>query len=160
MNERYVAAIRYLKAVEESLQLGWSEFYSLGRTEVSDKLALIHPDHFSSLDLPKGISIDLIQRKIQGLRKFPHTSPRICRSDLIWGYRCEFSGDFQQDHLFPYSLGGPTLASNRVHLCRYHNMVKSSDIHCYPWESTLQYVNPWLDIQIERINREIYSIYS
>lgn len=159
MTPRYEAAVRYLKAVEDSLQLGWLEFYSSNRSELSDKLALLHPDHFMSLDLPKGLTIDSIQKKIQGTRTFPNTNRTICRSELIWGYRCEFNGDLQHDHLFPYSLGGPTLASNRVHLCKYHNMVKSSDIHCYPWEFAAQFTEPWIDQQIGKIYRELFSLY-
>lgn len=39
--------------------------------------------------------------------------------------------------MFPYSLGGQTVAENRITLCQWHNRLKGSDVHLYPWELPL-----------------------
>ena len=49
-------------------------------------------------------------------------------------------GAMEYDYLFPFALGGPTIARNRVPLCREHNAIKGSDVHLFPWE---QGEPPW-----------------
>ena len=75
-----------------------------------------------------------------------------CRSMLLWGYECPFE-DINQlaaDHCFPYSLGGPTLATNKIYLCKWHNQIKAGDIHIFPWELGEP---QWLLPMIDRIKR-------
>jgi hypothetical protein len=58
-----------------------------------------------------------------------------CMAEFVWGYPCKFEGrGLQADHLFPYSLGGPTLSDNLLVLCDRHNQAKSHDIHLYSWD--------------------------
>ena len=58
-----------------------------------------------------------------------------CESARLWGYPCPFEGaQSAADHLYPKSLGGPTVAENRLTLCRWHNTAKSMDVHIFPWE--------------------------
>lgn len=160
MRTRVESAVKYLKALENSLQAGWLKLFKMEGKTIFELLAMLHPLHFKELDLPQYLNIETIQRSLQGPRAFTSTlGGNSCQSAMIWGYNCELSGEIQQDHLFPYSLGGPTLAVNRIFLCTYHNMVKTSDIHCYPWESTDILVQPWLDSQIRRLHSEVYSLY-
>ena len=68
----------------------------------------------------------------------------------IWLSACPLENQdvVHVDHLFPYSLGGPTLAANQLFLCPVHNRAKASDIHLFPWELG----EPgWLRRQVERI---------
>lgn len=71
-----------------------------------------------------------------------------CQSEILWGYKCELEGEIEVDHLFPYSLGGPSNGSNKLHLCRLHNRLKSSDIHFYPWEKGEP---AWLEVVLGKI---------
>ena len=160
MTVRTKSASDYLKALDKSLQQGWLKSFRGGAHTIFEQLALLHPEHLEELGLPSHWTVQSIQQSIQGVRSF--ASPVLnsaCDAHLIWGYECELSGDIQQDHLFPYSLGGPTVARNRVFLCKYHNMVKSSDIHCYPWESVDKWAKPWLAGQILRLHTEFFGVY-
>lgn len=161
MSERYESTKEYLLSLEKSLQLGWLGFYNKHSNSIYDKLALIHPDHYEEINLDDHLLNGAAQKKIQGSRSFSASSSmETCSSSLLWDYDCHLNGDIQQDHLFPYSLGGPTIAKNRIYLCCYHNMVKSSDVHCFPWEAVEQWVTPWIDKQIENMGKDIFSIYS
>ena len=160
MNDRYVSASNYLLSLEESLNKGWEQYYRENPEASHSKLALLHPDHIKELDLPAHLTPEKIQVSIQGRRAFSSGVSGKCQSSLLWGYECELNGDIEQDHLFPYSLGGPTLGNNRVLLCRYHNMVKASDIHCFPWESSNHWISPWVDTQVDKLFREVFNIHA
>lgn len=161
MNQRYQTARKFLVTLESTLKLGWQK--SAGRPELGflEKLALLHPEHFNSLDLPNHTNTKTLQTSIQGNRRFASQQSNVlCQSMLIWGYECPIETDLQQDHLFPYSLGGPTVGTNRIWLCRYHNMVKTSDIHCFPWEELEQRCGPWLDNQIDKMRQKVFKLYN
>lgn len=162
MNYRYKSAEEYLRVLEASLRIGWQASYEAAKTgAICQRLALLHPDHYSELNLPASRTVETLQRSIQGPRTFAaYSQPGTCQSPLVWGYQCELGGDKQQDHLFPYSLGGPSIPTNRIYLCRYHNMVKTADVHCYPWEDLERWALPWLDQQIRRMRIEIFDIYA
>jgi len=85
--------------------------------------------------LPAGVS----QLEAQGSRTFPSLAipDAACDAAVIWGYPCDLArmSRTQSDHLFPYALGGPTIAANRLRLCQVHNRVKGTDVHLFPWES-------------------------
>lgn len=85
-----------------------------------------------------------------------------CRIDLLIGMECPFNefpsirGDLQGDHLWPYSLGGPSnsrndRAVNRILLCPNCNRSKSSGIIMYNWK-----IPPWLENRLREIS-EIFS---
>lgn len=153
-------ALIYLEAIQKTLSRPWLESYSTAQ-DVYIKLALLHPEHYKSLDLPSNVSISKLQAKIQGPRSFQNKSNQgSCNCNLLWGYNCTLNEDIQQDHLFPYSLGGPTLGTNRIYLCRYHNMVKTSDIHIYPWINVTTLTQQWLDNQIKMLHSSVFSIYN
>jgi hypothetical protein len=94
------------------------------------------------------------QDEIQGPRSFeaaPLLEGAPCEAERIWGYRCDLPLEYarQQDHLFPYALGGPTEARNRLTLCSWHNQVKFVDIHLFPWEEGEPL---WLDPLLDRLH--------
>ena len=126
------------------------------------KLALLHPRHFEELSLPEYVSVLGIRKEVQGRRSFGNDGlSASCQSELLWGYGCPLrESAIHQDHLFPYSLGGPTDGGNRVALCRYHNMVKTCDIHYFPWEETDVRCDPWLDHQVQKLFTIAFSRYS
>jgi hypothetical protein len=94
----------------------------------TELLPLLHPEWLNSL----------AQREAaQGRRAFPGTPARSarCQSSLLWGYSCPFDAPLEVDHLFPYTLGGPSTShGNSLVLCREHNRMKAHDIHVLPWE--------------------------
>lgn len=144
---RIECAKEYLLKLEISLESDWTKLYSraMKENDLIMKLALIHPEHFVNA----GIDEKQYKEIVQGKRSFgPNFRTSNCESELIWGYSCNLNDDIEQDHLFPYSLGGKTIPANRVFLCKYHNQVKSSDIHNFPWENLRERVEPWLDEQL------------
>lgn len=119
------------------------ERYLNGELELVESLSLLHSHWWPSPDM----------EEIQGKRLFEAAFQRYsgsCEATIVWGYGCDLpladGGEF--DHLFPYAYGGPTIAANRIRLCRWHNGAKGSDVHLYPWE---QGEPAWLAAQLERI---------
>ena len=75
----------------------------------------------------------------------------ICQIDLIQANcTCLFNscrnirGKCQADHLWPHSLGGPSIFDNRILLCRYHNVAKSNSIVDAFWKSYPIWLNDYL----------------
>jgi hypothetical protein len=127
----------YIASLELSLQSNWLNQYEMccrSTLSLPHAFALIHPWHYSQ------DSTQLRVNGVRGSRSFPKEvgmTSLLCASELIWGYKCSRSlgKEVQADHLFPYSLGGQTVASNKVYLCSLHNQMKSNDIHIFPWEN-------------------------
>ncbi len=160
MNQRCLEVSNYLRCLDSSLRIGWLNTFNRPVKSIHDRFSLLHPWHLSEIDLPPHHSVDSIQKVIQGDRNFRgKLASKACTSKYLWGYDCEFNSDIQKDHLFPYSLGGPTVNGNMLGLCRYHNMVKSSDVHCYPWEDFGVWAEPWLDLQIDKLRTLIFDMY-
>jgi hypothetical protein len=74
-----------------------------------------------------------------------------CQIDLIQtNCTCQFNsfrdirGKCQADHLWPHSLGGPSIFDNRILLCRYHNVAKSNSIVDEFWKSYPIWLNDYL----------------
>lgn len=129
---RILAAKSYLQSLQQTSAADWLQVYdryAQGLLDVTEALALAHPQSYPEL----GDGID-----IRGKRGFQPQRNRHgvrCSSELIWGYECTLDAiELTADHLFPWSMGGPTAASNQLVLCHYHNLVKTSDVHVYPWE--------------------------
>ncbi len=136
----------YFNELDKVLSHDWIDSYSVDRS-IFTKLALIHPENLHALDLTEQQLLE-----INGPRNFKKsTFHRECQSDLIWGYKCLSTECLQQDHLFPYSLGGATNTKNRIFLCKNHNSIKGHDIHLYPWEFFDRYTDTWLHKKIELI---------
>ena len=149
LQKRIIYAQKYLEFLHSSFEQDWLRLYEDyvdNKLEFFNALALIHPRHYEGL---------FGEEQIRGKRTFDKDMVLEgieCRAELIWGYRCNLDcnkrGVVVADHLFPYSLGGPTISTNKVYLCSIHNQLKGSDIHFYPWELG----NPgWLKDRINRV---------
>lgn len=144
----------YLLALEELLDSEWNEIFaahSEGKLRLPQSMVLLHPSFYKERERETGIAA------IRGTRRFTrdagpgHTN---CMADQIWLSSCplEKPGALHSDHLFPYSLGGPTLAANQLFLCPVHNRSKTNDVHLFPWEKGEP---SWLAEQVDRIRRLI-----
>jgi len=148
---RINAAANYLSALDLSLREGWRKNYqSLDNKRFSENItyieamALLHPWHFE--EIPEILNL-------RGARSFSQDIMRgigECNSEYIWGYKCPFESEIlAADHLFPYSLGGCTITENKIYLCRFHNQMKSNDIHLFPWERNTP---SWVQAYLERVS--------
>ena len=141
----------YLLALEESRSWKWSEVsaeYAAGKLELPRAMVLIHPSFYECREAEAGQSI----RGNRGFTATAGLNVAGCMADRIWLSVCPLAKPdvLHSDHLFPYSLGGPTIAENQLFLCSVHNHAKANDIHLFPWERGEP---SWLGMQVERIRR-------
>ena len=158
---RIAKAQRYLAVAQESLTYDWpsARQWAGTRTDTTDwlrRLALIHPDHYRNW-----VPIGANDCPVRGARSFAPELSQLntgCQSQHIWYYLCACSPaqPLIGDHWFPWSLGGPTIAPNKILLCGTHNGLKSGDIHFFCWECGEP---SWLEGHINRIaiHRERYG---
>lgn len=140
---------RYLLALERLQKCKWSEIlgeYSERRLVMPEAMVLVHPTFYEHLGANA-------RKSIQGRRTFPDTAGQRaadCMADQIWLSACPLENleVVHADHVFPYSLGGPTVAANQLFLCPVHNRAKAGDIHLFPWERDEP---TWLASQVDRI---------
>ena len=140
---RIEAGREYFEALDLAFTVGWREAfsaYSGSGQPVTLGLALVHPEWFEDQAVRPG-------GDIRGPRGFPLRAQKSgsCQAEVLWGYQCA-RVPLEVDHLFPYSLGGPTRPENGVLLCVSHNRLKGHDVHLLPWET---YRFPWLAEQVE-----------
>ena len=150
---RIESARQYVSALHKSYTLEWLDQYSQyqqGRLSTEGTMALLHPNHyqghFAKQEDPRG-------KRIFSGSEFNAA----CQAELVWNCPCPLPNDEPKvsDHIFPWSLGGPTVAENRVMLCRWHNEVKAGDVHLFPWEEGLP---GWVDGLINRIGARIQRV--
>lgn len=86
------------------------------------------------------VKLGLDEFAYQGAQTFKSAADgAYCRSIDIWGYQCPYvDRAIHVDHSFPRSRGGATHSRNARYLCDHHNLMKSTDIHFYPWENLLE----------------------
>jgi HNH endonuclease len=146
---RITEAERYLALVQEDYRGKWelSRHDAEACADVALAFALIHPDNWPG----RGD-----QQRIQGSRAFKTKviyGTRLCNAVKYWGVTCTADTSTEgaiADHVWPYSLGGPTEVANIMWLCRRHNQIKGADIHFYPWELGWP---DWLSVQLEKVRR-------
>lgn len=95
---------------------------------VPETMTLLNPRHWNHI-APRDA--------VLGKAQFSNVelSDAKCDGIKIWGYECPLDSQaIHIDHVFPYSLGGPTILENALFLCATHNIAKSADIHLIPWE--------------------------
>lgn len=151
LGKRIESAEKYLSHLEYSLRTDWTHQYKAyleGELSSEESLSLIHPLHYNDITDVGDI------RGARSFTKEPSSNTIKCECDIIWGYDCPMSlrelSAIQADHLFPYSLGGPTVSGNKIHLCEVHNRSKGADFHLLPW-GHLNF--NWVDETIHRIYR-------
>lgn len=142
---RLRAAHQYFAKLNAALQSGWEPLfaeYTAGTLAFCETLVLVHP-----VWLEDAVSVPPRRR----VRSFSQAIPSYerCGSGLLWGYECPFEQQLEVDHLFPWSLGGPTLPGNALYLCRNHNRAKAHDIHLIPWEDSAHFL--WLDDEVQAV---------
>ena len=133
ISEPHADAVAYLESLSLPGGAAWADRVRFAlRTHAGgpETFALLHPMYFD--EDPRLAARFQLQRRfregaIEPLRVFG------CQAIRVWGYRCvlDVAGELVADHRFPYGLGGSTESSNLLPLCRYHNQVKTSDIHTY-----------------------------
>ncbi|MCU5429941.1 HNH endonuclease [Bacillus cereus] len=113
-------------------------------------LTLIHPDFYTkqNISFKQNLEFESKSAFTNGIIKTTH-----CQSHRLTGINCAFNafpemrGKCEADHIWPNSLGGPSILDNRLVLCRYHNGMKSNDISKFPWNQ----MPSWLDGYLNRI---------
>ena len=139
----------YLLALEEFLSWEWSEIlreYRKRRLTLPQAMVLVHPAFYRERSAE-------LRQSIRGPRNYLASAGQHvagCMADQIWLSPCRLRNPevIHSDHLFPYSLGGPTIAANQLFLCPVHNRSKAGDIHLFPWERGEP---SWFGRQVERI---------
>lgn len=147
LEARLNSAHRYFVRLNQATRRGWEQLlaeHDAGTLALDESLALIHPMWVEDVGTPP---------TGRRSRSFTHSIPsyEVCGSELLWGYECPFGPQLEVDHLFPWSLGGPTLPGNALYLCRNHNRAKGHDVHLVPWEDESRFA--WLPDRIEDIRR-------
>src|SRR5262249_45670462 len=108
----------YLLALEALGKSHWADLYrryKTGELTLAQSMVLVHPRYYEARECETGVSV-------RGPRLFPEDVSRhkaTCMASILWLVDCRLTSyeTVHSDHEFPYSLGGPTLASNRVLLC-------------------------------------------
>lgn len=116
----------YLNGLERARGSTWFELEK--ESDEATRLLLCHPGWVRP-------DIDAVRALKLGNFRGDSESDGPCGSGMVWGYECPLADEpLESDHLFPQSLGGPTLGTNHVYLCRVHNAWKSADLLAFPWE--------------------------
>jgi 5-methylcytosine-specific restriction endonuclease McrA len=140
---------QYASSLASIERRNWFELkreYDAGELDEIESLILIHPEWYRT---NRGRPSDCEVRGRATFGLIPGKGQR-CQSDFIWGYECPFvSSNIHCDHLFPWSLGGPTVPENAIWLCDRHNQAKGSD-----WHLTVSPVRrlQWFDRTLQNVN--------
>jgi len=124
-----ISATEYILELGLLLQLSGGdrlEQMNAQAPSLSGRLARINPRIWSVIDVA-----GMGQPDPRGKRQFPAASRSRAGSceifRLLPGAECTINEEGREfDHVWPYSLGGPTVSSNRTRLCATHNQVKSA----------------------------------
>lgn len=93
---------------------------------------------------------------IRGYKTFDFKIKEQCQSEIIFGYECPLEDiTSTNDHIWPYSLGGPTIAVNRITLCKTHNSMKSNNFHFQLESQFGKTILKWLPSFLEKIHHHI-----
>lgn len=107
-------------------------------------LALIHPDFYYdrlgrdcrlNLSIPHPRTRERMPRNVKQNR---------CRLDVLIGEKCPLQRVGQEtvcDHLWPYSLGGPSILDNQLELCDECNRQKSNSPYLFPGNAIPNWLN-------------------
>jgi hypothetical protein len=114
-----------------------------------DIMSLIHPDFLYDQD---GFFLgDLIFYNNSRFNTGINETDTCQINSILTNCICQFNyfrdirGKCQADHLWPHSLGGPSIFENRILLCKYHNVSKSNSIVEAFWRSYPVWLNVYLN---------------
>ncbi|MDH5401957.1 MAG: HNH endonuclease [Candidatus Heimdallarchaeota archaeon] len=146
----------YIKQLNNLPVENWENLYNKfnkNKNDLVSLMILIHPENYNHLIKIPGISDP------RGNRYFDNTVFSIdrnqnkCDSIKIFGYICPLKNSDENkiniDHLWPFSLGGPTEVSNGIFLCKIHNNFKHNDIHNIDENLLLNFT--WLEELLSKI---------
>lgn len=123
---------------------------SLNVNNLPIALALIHPNFYYRRGEPFHNNLQLQWLKNNNFKNGILRTNR-CQFVKCSGYDCVFHEsrifNIEADHFWPNSLGGPSILSNRLLLCSFHNNSKSNSYLNYNWNE----VPSWLLTQLEVI---------
>lgn len=111
-------------------------------------LALIHPDFYFCNGRYIGENLSW---KRNNMFSSGITNIDRCQYVKFTGVECIFNsmpsirGKCHADHIWPNSLGGPTILDNRLLLCKYHNSMKGNNISEYFWNDLPTWVMDYLN---------------
>jgi len=128
---RVNAARQYIVELHEALRMGWRYYYNnlelkyyKDNCTYINAMVLLHPWLFDMY--PATL-------ELRGSRNFSRNELKAidkCAAEHLWGYSCSYEHyELAADHVFPYSLGGVSTTENMLYLCKFHNAMKSNDIH-------------------------------
>lgn len=113
-------------------------------------LALIHPDFYYRKGKSFHKNSQLLWIKNNNFKN-GILRTNSCQFIKCAGYECIFNESkpfrIEADHFWPNSLGGPSILSNRLLLCSFHNTLKSNSYLNFDWET----VPSWLSSQLKTI---------
>ena len=110
-------------------------------------LSLIHPDFYCRRGETFHESLPWRKKSnfTAGIRNTALCSiGKLTKVDCLFNEFPEMRGKVEADHIWPNSLGGPSILDNRLLLCKYHNGMKSNDISNFTWEDTPSWVGRYL----------------
>jgi len=116
---------------------------------------LLHPDFMYDKEGNSfRSSLDRVQMTVlDGERTGSCMLSNLSGDDCVFNEFPQFRGELEGDHIWPYSLGGPTntrdnLILNRVLLCKHCNRSKSNSISDYHWDNAW-----WMEKRLSLIAR-------
>jgi hypothetical protein len=111
--------------------------------ELPTLLALIHPDFRFDRNGTIVQSSDYQRKRFSNHIKYERCQIHL----LVEGVKCPYQDSFENsvaDHLWPHSLGGPTIPLNKLTLCSQCNTQKSNSPLLFPGRN----VPRWLRLQV------------
>jgi len=132
----------YLEFLRRTNNQTWPALYDQYCSDLlslPESVVLVHPSWLNDRPTPS---------RVERSFRLAYTSLQRCEAHEIWGYECTLDGPINQDHYFPYRLGGPTLPANALFLCKEHNESKAGDIHLHNWTPE---AFTWLSPMIEEV---------
>ena len=149
--QQYADIFKYLTFLSETKGNVWRELYDAqdGLT-FPERLVLIHPRWYNPNKKARNCRVRGRRGRVVKL-----TGREPCESIKFWKYQCPFDDpDIKIDHVFPWSLGGPSIPSNSAYLCEHHNLLKGPDIHHLELNEE-NYNFDWFPETLEKVRKKL-----
>ena len=151
----YFSTLRYLlNERRETREIRWLELYNQIQQEDIEQigvlLALVHPHNYEERLRKAVLNKELRTYFVKN--RFDESTLQLTSKCSIGnilgidGLECPYIRQIQQDHFWPYSLGGPTVKENRIHLCQECNGAKSNSPFLFKSEETPRWLKKKLEL--------------
>ncbi len=148
---RYATVSEYVTFLFNTEGRKWSDLYDMeDELTFPERLVLIHPRWYNP-------NTKITNCGVRGRRRrdLKLTGQEPCDSIKNWDYECPFDKPkIMCDHIFPWSLGGPSLPNNTAYLCQFHNLLKGPDIHHLELNED-NYNFGWFPEILERVRKQL-----